>query len=77
MSVGRPGQRCSPQIKAVERKVIETCLRMGVPRGEIASPDDARYYLDLGVRHFSLGSDLAILYSWLSTNGEKLRALLD
>ncbi len=78
MSVGRPGQRFSPEIKAVERRVIDTCLRMGIPpRAEIASPDDARYYLDLGVRHFSLGSDLAILYSWLSKNGEKLRALLD
>ncbi len=77
MSSGRPGQRRSPEVKAVERRVIETCLRMGVPpRAEIVSPDEAAYYLDLGVRHFSLGNDLAILYSWFSQNGEKLRKLL-
>jgi len=31
MSVGRPGERNSPELKAVERKVIETALNMGVP----------------------------------------------
>lgn len=78
MSVGRPGQRRSPEIKAVERQVIETCLRAGIPpRAEIASPDDTKYYLDLGVRHFSLGSDIAILYNWLQQNGEAVRKLIE
>ncbi|RPJ51771.1 MAG: 2,4-dihydroxyhept-2-ene-1,7-dioic acid aldolase [Chloroflexi bacterium] len=77
MSIGKPGQRQSPEVKAAERKVIETCLRAGIPpRAEINSPDDAHYYLDLGVRHFSLSSDLSILYNWLKGNGEKLRGLL-
>ncbi|NLG99629.1 MAG: 2,4-dihydroxyhept-2-ene-1,7-dioic acid aldolase [Chloroflexi bacterium] len=78
MSVGRPGERRSPEIKAVERKVIDTCIKMGVPpRAEIAVPDDAAYYLDLGVRHFSLSSDLAVLFSWWKQNGEKLRRMID
>ncbi len=78
MSVGLPGQRRSPQIKAVEKQVIEACLRAGVPpRAEILSPDEAGYYLDLGVRHFSLGNDLAIIYNWLKQNGEKLRGLME
>jgi 4-hydroxy-2-oxoheptanedioate aldolase len=77
MSAGLYGQRHSPQVKAVERRVIETCLRMGVqPRVEIRTPDEAAYYLDLGVRHFSLGKDLNILYSWWQQNGEKMRSLL-
>jgi 2-keto-3-deoxy-L-rhamnonate aldolase RhmA len=77
MSVGRPGQRRSPEIKAVEKRVIETCLRYGIPpRAEITAPDEASYYLDLGIRHFSLGSDLGILYSWLSENGDKVRKQL-
>ncbi len=78
MSIGKPGQRKSPEVMAVERAVIETCLKAGVPpRAEIVTPDEARYYLDLGVRHFSLGNDLAILYNWLNANGEKLRGLME
>ena len=77
MSIGRPGayqQRDDPEIKAVERKVIETALKMGVqPRAEIKSTDQARYYLDLGVRHFSLSTDITILFNWWKENGDKLR----
>jgi 2-keto-3-deoxy-L-rhamnonate aldolase RhmA len=78
MSIGMPGQRRSPEVKAFERQVIEACLRAGIPpRAEIASLDEASYYLDLGVQHFSLGNDLAILYNWLKRNGEKLRGLME
>jgi 4-hydroxy-2-oxoheptanedioate aldolase len=74
MSVGRAGERGSPEIKAVERKVFETALKMGVPpRVEIGSVDQAKYYLDLGVRHFSLGTDIAVLYAWWKKNGDALR----
>jgi 4-hydroxy-2-oxoheptanedioate aldolase len=77
MSIGKPGQRRNPQVKAAERQVIETCLRAGIPpRAEITTPDEASYYLDLGVRHFSLGNDLSILFNWLKDNGEKLRGML-
>ena len=77
MSVGRPGQRASPETKAVELKVIQAALRAGVPpRAEIGSPDEAQYYLDLGVRHFSIGTDVSILYNWWKTNGEALRRTL-
>jgi 4-hydroxy-2-oxoheptanedioate aldolase len=77
MSIGKPGERKDPQVKAAERKVIETCLRMGIPpRVEIATPEEARPYLEMGVRHFNLGSDLAILYSWWRQNGEILRGLI-
>lgn len=77
MSIGLPGERRAPQVKAAERQVIDTCLRMGIPpRVEIAAPEDAAPYLDLGVRHFSLGSDLAILYNWWGKNGEKLRSMV-
>jgi 2-keto-3-deoxy-L-rhamnonate aldolase RhmA len=78
MSIGRPGERSSPDIKAIERHVIETSLRMGIPpRAEIGSPDQARYYLDLGVRHFCLGTDISILFNWLKENGAALRHVVD
>ncbi len=74
MSIGRPGARNSPEVKAVERRVFETALRMGVPpRAEIGSVDQAKYYLDMGVRHFCLGVDIKILYDWFRQNGESLR----
>jgi 2-keto-3-deoxy-L-rhamnonate aldolase RhmA len=74
MSIGKPGARTTPEVKAIERKVFETALKMGVPpRAEIDSVDQARYYLDLGVRHFCIGTDIAILYSWLKEKGEDLR----
>ncbi len=77
MSIGRPGQRNSPQVKAAERKVFETALKMGVAaRAEIASVDQAKYYLDLGVRHFNIGTDLYILHNWWKTNGDQLRKVL-
>ena len=74
MSIGRPGERDSPDVKAAERKVIDTALQMGVPpRAEIMAVDQAKYYLDLGVRHFSIGIDMVILHDWWKTNGEALR----
>ncbi len=77
MSIGRPGERNSTEVKTIERKVFETALKMGVPaRAEIASVDQAKYYLDLGVRHFNIGTDLAILHNWWKTNGDELRKVI-
>ena len=78
MNTGRAGQYASAEIKAVERDVIAKALKAGVhPRAEINSPDDAKYYLDLGVRHFCMETDIMILFNWLKTNGEELRKALD
>jgi 2-keto-3-deoxy-L-rhamnonate aldolase RhmA len=77
MSVGRAGERNAPEIKATERKVIDAALKMGIPpRAEISSPDEARYYLDLGVEHFCIGTDVMILYNWFKENGEELRKVI-
>jgi 4-hydroxy-2-oxoheptanedioate aldolase len=77
MNVGRAGTRSSPEMKAVERKVFETAIKMGVPpRAEIGSVDQAKYFLDMGVRHFCIGTDIAILYSWLKENGDGLRKVI-
>ncbi len=74
MSIGRPGEKSLPEVKAVERRVFETALKMGVPaRAEINSVDQAKYYLDLGVRHFNIGTDLSILYNWWKAHGDELR----
>jgi 2-keto-3-deoxy-L-rhamnonate aldolase RhmA len=78
MSIGKPGTWPSPELREVERKVIETCLKMGVPpRAEINTVDAVKYYLDLGVCHFCIGTDIRILYNWLKENGEALRQAIE
>ena len=77
ISTGRPGQWFSPETRAVETRVFETALRMGVPpRCEINSPDDAKRYLDMGVRHFCIGTDLLVWFDWCRKNGEAMRKAL-
>lgn len=78
MNIGMAGRRSAPEVKAAEKYVMETALKMGVhPRAEIGTPDDARYYLDMGVRHFCMNTDLFVLFNWFKTNGEDLRKALD
>jgi 4-hydroxy-2-oxoheptanedioate aldolase len=77
MSIGIPGQFTHPKVTEAERYVIKTALEMGVPpRAEIGSPDEAKYYLDLGVRHFSIGTDVNILHDWWRANAETLRDVI-
>jgi 4-hydroxy-2-oxoheptanedioate aldolase len=77
MSIGQPGALRAPDVKAVERHVIGTALKMGIPpRVEIDTLEDAKYYLDVGVRHFCIGMDITILYDWLKKNGEEFRKAL-
>ena len=65
-------------VKDAELRIIESALAAGVqPRAEIKKPAQARFYLDLGVRHFSMGTDLGILANWLHTEGGALRAELE
>ena len=72
MSVGKP--RKDPEVTTAERKVFEAALAKGIPpRAEINSVEEAKYYLDMGVRHFCIGTDVSILFNWWKTNGDDLR----
>ena len=62
--------------KAAERRVIEAALRHGVqPRCEINAPEEAQYYIDLGVRHFRLGDQMAVLKSFWTNQGGTMRRI--
>jgi 4-hydroxy-2-oxoheptanedioate aldolase len=77
MSIGIPGQWDHPKVKEAERFVIETALKKGIaPRAEISRPEDAKKYLDLGVKHFCIGWDVGILSNWFKENGKAMRQLL-
>jgi 2-keto-3-deoxy-L-rhamnonate aldolase RhmA len=77
MSDGRPGEWGAAETKRVERDVIERCLRAGIPpRAEITEPEEARPYLEMGVRHFCIGTDVYIVHDWLKTRGGALAELI-
>jgi 2-keto-3-deoxy-L-rhamnonate aldolase RhmA len=77
VSIGSPGDYANPKVKEAELKTIKTALKMDVaPRAEIGRPEDAKRYLDLGVRNFSLGTDVGILNMYWKNNGAELKKLL-
>jgi 4-hydroxy-2-oxoheptanedioate aldolase len=77
MSIGVPGQFNHPRVREAEKYVIETALAAGVqPRAEISSPEEAQRYLEMGVRHSNIGSDMSILYRWFLSNGKAMSELL-
>ena len=62
----------------MEKHVFETAIKMGIPpRAEINSPEEAKYYWDMGVRHFCIGTDLFVLYQWMKDNGAGMRKLFE
>lgn len=78
VSIGRAGERTHPEVMAAHDKVFKMAVEMGVnPRVEIQSADQARKYLDMGVRHFSVGTDISILYNYWRTEGEGVRRALE
>lgn len=77
MSIGVPGQFTHPKVREAEKYVIETALAAGVqPRAEINEPEQAQRYLEMGVRHFNIGSDMSVLYRWFCANGGAMQELL-
>jgi len=71
------GSHHSPEVVAAKKKTFEVAINMGVPpRAEIESADETKEYLDMGVRHFSVGSDISILHGYWKREGEQVvRAL--
>lgn len=77
MSIGLAGQFTHPRVAEAERFVIQTALKMGIaPRAEISRPDEARRYLDMGVNHFCIGTDMCILFDWFKASGGDMNKLL-
>lgn len=78
MSIGRAGERNVPEVRDAERRVIDAALKAGIqPRAEINSTDDAKRYLDMGVRHFCIGTDISILFQWWKQHGDALRKVVE
>ena len=75
-SKGQPGLMSTSEIRSYEEHVIAKSLEYGIPpRIEIGSPEQAKRYIDLGVRHFCIGWDRFIYRSALMSLGENMREL--
>ena len=77
VSIGLPGETKYRKVKKAELKTIKMALKMDVaPRAEIQNPKDAKKYVELGVRNFSISTDVRILYTWWKKNGMDLKKIL-
>ncbi len=78
MSRGWNSSEHVKEFKAEERRMIEIALKHGVePRCEIKTVEAAQYYVDLGVRHFSLGDQFEKLNSFWTGDGARIRSVAD
>jgi 2-keto-3-deoxy-L-rhamnonate aldolase RhmA len=77
MSIGVPGQWSHPKVREAERYTIETALKAGIaPRVELQDFKDAEPYLGMGVKHFCIGWDVEIIYSYCVEQGSLFRQAL-
>lgn len=65
MSIGKPGQAGSQEVQDAYEYVVRTSLKLGVqPRPSVGGIDDMDRFLDMGVKHFCIGSDLGTIKGW-------------
>jgi len=77
ISIGIPGQWNDAKVREAERRTIDLALEAGVrPRAEVGTLDDAKRYIDLGVRDFCIGTDVIILSDYWKRTGDGLRKAL-
>lgn len=77
LSLGYNKASYENECKAAELKCIKAALNAGVrPRCEIGSADDAKYYIDLGVKDFSIGDQFKVIRAFWEKEGEKIAQVL-
>ena len=76
ISIGKLEQSRSHEVQKTQRDMIELALKKGViPRIELGSFEQAKPYLDMGVRHFCIGIDIGVLYQWCQQQAKGMREL--
>jgi len=77
MSCGLNARDNRDGIREAEEKCIKAALKFGVrPRAEINSPEEAKRYIELGVKDFNIGGELWHLSAAWNKNGAGLRDVL-
>ncbi len=76
VSIGKIGQAQSPEVQKVQRDMIELALKKSVaPRVEIRSFEQAKPFIEMGVRHFCIGWDTRVIEQWCQQQAEGMREL--
>ena len=66
-----------PDVKKADESIIKIALEYGVrPRIEIGKWEDAKPYIDLGVRDFCISADIFVVAEFCKTSGDNLLKLL-
>ncbi len=77
ISIGIPGKMGSDEVQRAHRQMIELALKKGVtPRVEIGSYEQAKPFIEMGVRHFCIGWDTMTLAMWCRQQGKGMRDVL-
>jgi len=77
ISIGKPGQAQSKEVQEAHKYMIEMALKKGVaPRVEIGSFEQAKSFVEMGVRHFCIGWDTNIIAQWCRQQTEGMAKLL-
>ena len=77
ISIGKSGQEKGLAMQNVQRGMIELAMRKGVaPRVEIGSFEQAKPYIEMGVRHFCVGTDTRVISLWCQQQKEGILGLL-
>ena len=77
MSIGRPRGLSPEEMAEVRDHVFKTALSKGVqPRAEINHPDQAVPLIEMGVKHFAIGTELWMIKEWLDERAGALRGML-
>jgi 2-keto-3-deoxy-L-rhamnonate aldolase RhmA len=66
------------ELKEIELSVIKTAQKMGIhPRCEILYAEDAKYYKELGVKHFCIGDEIGNNIRYYQSEGKKLKKIIE
>jgi 4-hydroxy-2-oxoheptanedioate aldolase len=78
ISIGMAGQGRSEKVQNAQKDMIKMALEKGVaPRVEIGSFEQAKPFIDLGVRHFCIGWDIITISAWCGQQAEGMKKLLE
>ncbi|MFC1899056.1 aldolase/citrate lyase family protein [Chloroflexota bacterium] len=76
ISIGRPGYR-GPEVLGKQMDMVKMALDRGIaPRVELGGYQQAQPFIDAGVRHFCMGTDLRVLSSWSEEHSKGIKELI-
>jgi 4-hydroxy-2-oxoheptanedioate aldolase len=77
MSIGKPGRFGDPEVTGAHQRAISAAMERGIrPRVELASFEQAKPWIDVGIVDFCVGWDVRVIFEFCRREGEELAKLL-